>query len=217
MENYPPNSQASRVPAQEPAKIEKTDEKKIEAVVTGGVSRRKKPLGKRFSETFFGDSLKNVGKYVLDNVLVPALKDTFADVVSQGIERMVYGESKSSSRRTGFRPGGFSHGNVSYNRSYQTQSPRRDEPRPMTRRPAGGFDFDEIVLPTRAEAEMVIDRMFDIINKYEQVSVSDLYRLVDISPPFTYEKWGWSDLRGANIARVRNGYLLDLPRPEPIE
>lgn len=217
MQDFPANSQASRLPKQEPAVSEKPAEKKIEAVVTGGVSRRKKPLGKRFAETFFGENLKNVFKWLAEEVLLPAAKDTVTDVVSQGVERLIYGDARSTSRRTGYRPGG-SHGPVSYNRFSSSQPPfRREEPRQISYRSRASHDFEEIVLATRHEAEEVISRMFDIVAKYEQASVSDLYCLVDISPKFTDEKWGWTDLRGAGVTRIRNGYLLDLPRPEALD
>jgi hypothetical protein len=78
-------------------------------------------------------------------------------------------------------------------------------------------DFNEIILATRVEAEEVLDRLFDILNKYQTVSVSDLYELVGITANFTDEKWGWTELRGSQVAKVRNGYLLDLPRPEPLD
>lgn len=78
-------------------------------------------------------------------------------------------------------------------------------------------DFDEIILATRAEGNEVIRRMDDLIQKYEQVTVSDLYQLVDIAPSFTDEKWGWTDIREARVERTRAGYLLDLPRPELLD
>jgi hypothetical protein len=78
-------------------------------------------------------------------------------------------------------------------------------------------DFDEIVLATRAEANEVIDRLFDLISKYEQATVSDLYDLVGLEAKFTDEKWGWRDMRGVQAVRVGGGYLLDLPRPEQLD
>lgn len=192
------------------------DEKKVEKIVTGEVTRRKKPLGKRIAETFVAGEAKGVGSYIIFDVLIPAFKDVFADVVSQGIEKMLFGEARSTSRRTGMRPGGGTH--VSYNRystpSYQN---RREERPQQSRRSRASHDFDEIVLATRFEAEEVIDRLFDLVSRYEQATVNDLYDLVGISGDFTDEKWGWTDLRGAGVTRINNGYLLDLPKPEPLD
>ena len=207
--DYPSNSQKSKSAPEEPK-----PEKNIEAVVKGDVVRRKKPLGKRFLETFGGGDANSVWEYVLFDVLVPAAKDTVADAVSQGVERMIFGEARSSSRRTGSRPGS-SNGYVGYDR--YSKKPVREEPRSVSRQSRARHDFDEIILDTRVEAEEVIDRLFDLVSKYDAASVSDLYELVGISANYTDKNWGWTDIRGAGVTRIRNGYLLDLPKPEPID
>src|SRR5690242_18821613 len=101
MDNYPSNSNKTK-----PAAEEKVEPKNIEAVVTGVVTRRKTPLGKRLAETFIGGDARTVGGYVVLEVLVPAARDMIADAFTQGIERMIYGEVRSASRRPGMRPSG---------------------------------------------------------------------------------------------------------------
>lgn len=212
MDEFPSNSQNV---VKKPEKQEKaTDDKKIEKVVTGEVVQRKKPLGKRMAETFIGGDAHSVGQYVVMDVLIPAAKDTIADAVSQGIERMLFGEVRSTSRRTGAKP---SNGHVSYNRYSGGGHPalKREEPK-ISSRARANHDFDEIILATRPEAEAVIDRLFDLISRYEAATVADLYDLLGITGNYTDDKWGWTDLRGAGALRIRNGYLLDLPKPEPL-
>ena len=212
-EQFPPNSRDRKV--REP----KEPEKKIEKVTVGVVARRKKPLSKRFAEVFVADDAQSVGHYILFDILIPAAKDVIADVVSQSIERTLFGGARSTSRRTGLRPGGSSS-HVSYNR-YSSTPPwnrdRREERPQVSRRARSSHDFDEIILATRGEAEEVIDRLFDLISRYEQATVSDLYELVGLPSNFTDEKWGWTDIRGAGVTRISNGYLLDLPKPEPLD
>lgn len=208
MENFPSNRHSDKV--SEPEKEEKRPAK-LASVVTGKVIRRKTPLGKRVLETFFGRE-NSVWQYLLHEILIPAAKDTVTDFVSQGVERAVYGEARSTSRRTG-RPGGQSN-YTPYNRFSQ---PERRQDRTMSRRARASHDFQEIVLRTRAEADAVIDAMMDYMHKYEQVTLSDLYDLVGIQGTFADEKWGWRDLRGAGPTRINEGYLLDLPRPEPLD
>ena len=87
----------------------------------------------------------------------------------------------------------------------------------MSRRAKATHNFDEIILATRHEAEEVIDRLFDLISRYETATVADLYELVGEDRSYTDDKWGWTDIRGAGVQRVRNGYLLNLPRPEPLD
>jgi hypothetical protein len=212
VEEFPSNTRKARIP-------DENEPKKIEKVTTGEVVTRKMPLGKRLLGTFFGGDAKGVVGHVIAEVLLPAAKDAIADAFSQGIERLIFGEARSTSRRTGQRPGGSS-GYVSYNRYSSPTSPpagRREEPRNVSRRARGAHDFDEIILATRIEAEEVIDRLFDLVARYEQATVSDLYELVGVSGNFTDEKWGWTDVRGAGVTRIRNGYLLDLPRPVQLD
>lgn len=78
-------------------------------------------------------------------------------------------------------------------------------------------DFDEIVLDTRHEAELVLDNLEELIKQYGQATVTDLYDLVNITSSFADEKWGWTDLSHANVSHVRDGYLLNLPKPETLD
>lgn len=191
--------------------------KKIESVVTGPVRRQKTSLGKKFKETFFSASAGSVGEYIIFEVLVPAVKDTVSELVQQTIERALFGEVRPQNRRGPVRPGGTSY--TSYNRFAQDprQRPGPELPRQdLSRHARSVHNFDEIVLATRIEAETVIARMYELLERYDTVSVSDLYELVDISREYTAENWGWTELTGARAIRVRNGYMLDLPQPVTI-
>lgn len=212
-QNFPANSYAKGK-----GEVRKDEPKKVEKVTINQVSRRKTPLGKRLRQLFVGGDAQSVGQYILLDVLVPAIKDVIADVVSQGVERMVYGESRSTSRRTGARPSYTSYNRYSSSSSTPWGRDRRDTPPQPTRRSSrGSHTFEEIVVATRGEAEEVIDQLMEIVSKYEQATVADLYELVGEPAEFTDEKWGWTDLRGAGVTRISSGYLLDLPRPEPLD
>jgi len=210
--DFPSNSIGSE-PVKPPK--EEPEEKKV---ISGEVIRRKTPLGKRFLHSFIGGQAREVFDYVVFDILVPAAKDMVVDSVSSGIERMLKGDSVSN-RRTVMRGDGRPY--VSYNR-YSSSTPTtsrppfaKEEPNRRRGRP-GGFRFDEIILATRAEAEMVKDRMFDIIQRYDVVKVSDLYEMIGLEGTHVDERWGWTDLRGMGISWISNGYLLELPPPEPL-
>lgn len=222
IEDIPGNSRARRPPMNVPTPTpEPEKEKHLEQITTGEVKRRKQPLGKRIREVMVGGDAQSVGGYVLFDVLVPALKDTIADMVSQGIERMLFGEARSSSRRTGFRPSSSSPtiGHVSYNKVSAIPPWRREDPRPtISRQARATHDFRQLILATRREGEAVISRMYDLIEQYDQVTVADLYELVGETGDFTDHKYGWTreSFEGCQVRRDREGYLLDLPRPEPL-
>lgn len=209
---YPSNSQ--RANKDDPPKQEV---KRLEKVTQGEVVRRKKPMHKRFVEKFFGDTVGGVLGYLAIDILVPAAKDTIVELFSSGVERLFYGDMRPPSRRGGRFGGPVGH--TAYNRAGAT-SPyhqSREELRNLSRRGRSSHDFDEIILATRVEAEEVIDRLFDLVSQYNSATVADLYELVGVTPGYTDNKWGWTDIRGAGVTRIKGGYLLDLPRPEPLD
>lgn len=211
---FPSNS---KNPAKKP--VEKT-ERVVEKVVTGDVVTRKKPLGKRFAETFVGGDARGVGAYVFFDVLIPAAKDMVADAMSQGVERMLFGEVRSHSRRSATSYGG---GFTSYHKMSRSSTSLRPDPRErereryISRRARTMHDFDEIVVESRLEGNKILEGMYEILANYDVVTVADLYTMAGITSTPVDRNWGWTDLSGSGVHRIRNGYLLDLPRPEHIE
>lgn len=217
MTEFPSNSHVHKQKTGPTKHVVDKPAKNVEKITTSAVVHRKTPLGKRFKETFIGGDAKGVAGYVFMDVLIPAAKDMVADAMSQGVERMLFGEARSTSRRTGIRPGGSS-AYTNYHRPPFMSGARREEPRVNpSRRARATHNFGEIILATRVEAEEVISRLFDLIARYDTATVADLYDLVGADRNYTDDKWGWTDLSDAGITRIREGYLLDLPRPEPLD
>ena len=59
--------------------------------------------------------------------------------------------------------------------------------------------------------------MDELIETYGIVSVADLYDLVGKSCNYTDNKYGWTNIRNAEPVRVRDGYLLKMPKAGPID
>lgn len=206
---FPSNSDAS--------KRRSPEEKSIDPIVSGKVSRKRKSLRKQFSETFVAGDAQTAVQYVIFDVLLPAAKDTVVEMGSQFLEKLFFRDG----RRRGSTPPYQQHGplgHVSYNR-YSTGSVSRlpGPQRALSRQARARHNFDEVVLEQRTEAEEVIDRLFDLVSRYEQASVADLYDLLGLPAGHTDHKWGWTNLHGAGVSRIRGGYLLDLPEPEPLD
>lgn len=205
--DFPPNSEAS--------KLGRTDDKNITRVTSGDAVRRKRSLRKQFLGTFIAGTPKAAFSYVLMDVLLPAAQDMVAEAFGQFGEKLFRGASRRHSSG-GSTPYSGPTGFVQYNR--QTTASRLTGPqRAMSRQARAQHNFDEIVLESRAEAEAVIDRLFDLVRQYDTASVADLYELVGFPSAHTDHKWGWTNLSGAGVSRVRGGYLLDLPDPHPLD
>lgn len=211
--DYPSNANKQSARA---APTEPREAKKVKQVTQGKVIRRKKPLGKRFRETFIsGDARSSLG-FVFMDTFVPSIKDMLLDGLNQLAERMLLGDSRPSSRRN---YSNSPYGRIAYNQVRSSSIFRpdpRNESRTLSRRARTSHDFGEIVLETRPEANKVLDDMFEMISRYDQVTLADLCDLVGIEGEYTDDKWGWTDLQGATVSRVRDGYILNLPRVIPL-
>lgn len=214
--NYPSNSH--KASEEKTADVPKEDRKKLQKVVSGVVVARKPSMFKRLNEAFTGDDARTVGSYILFDVVVPAAKNMILDSVTQGAERAMFGEvrtRRSSGLSSTTRSNYTGYSRMTSRPTMRAMEP--DEPRGISRRARATHDFSEITLPTRGDAEAAVAGMNVVMGDYGVVTVSDLYELVGITGSFVDHKWGWNDLRTVRIQRVRNGYLLDMPRPEPIE
>ena len=202
MENYKPNSHKSKE-----KQSEAVPEKKLEKVVQGKVKTKKKSEARKFADVFISEDVANVKSYVLMDVLVPAIKKAISDIVTNGIDMVLYGESGRTRKSS-------PASRVSYSRYYDRPSDRRDREPARTR---GGYDYNDIILETRGEAEQVLRTMDEIVGTYGIVRVADLNELVGITGQYTDNNYGWMDIRNAYVQRVRDGYLLKLPRAVPID
>lgn len=204
MEEYKSNSYRSK---EEQKQLEKKEErKKLDKIVTGSVKTKKKSELNKLTDIFISEDVKNVKSYVLMDVLVPAIKKAISDIVTNGIDMILYGES---GRRTRSSNGSSSY--VSY-RDYS----RKDDRRPVEPIRRSGYDFGRVILESRGEAEDVLDRMTEIIEAYDFVSVADLFDLIGQDCNYTDQKYGWTSLRDASVERTRDGYLLKLPKVSPL-
>ena len=200
MEDYKSNSDKARQ--------EQQSEKKVEAVITGAAKTRKKGEMQKFADVFIAEDANNVKSYILMEVIVPAVKKAISDIVTTGIDMILYGEA-GRSRKNG------TASKVSYRNYYERDSDRIRAGSAANRR--GGLEYDDILFDTRGDAEAVLDAMNDIISQYGTVSVSDFYDLARVpNDNFTMNRYGWTNIAGATAVRVRDGYILKLPRAIPL-
>lgn len=202
MENYKPNSNRYK---EEQKRIEK--EKKVEKVVTGPVITKKKSGLSKFAGEFISEDAKNIKTYVLGDVLIPAVKKALCDIVTDGINMLLYGDTKVGYRRS-------NADKISYSSISRDTRAVRDSRYSSI---SSIYSYDDIVLANRGEAEDVLDRMCELLDIYKTVTVADLKDLVGVTPIYTDNKYGWTNLATAEVMRVRDGYMLKLPRAIPID
>lgn len=190
--------------------VKPKEDKVVERVISTDVKQRPPSIGRKFKTLFFGGEFSGALRYVAADVLLPAARNLLVDTATKGVERLVYGESSSQRRR----PIDYSS-RVRYNSPFmRPDRPRLPDQPPFSRSPRR--ETNHLVLASREEAELVLERMLDILDNYDVASVADLYELTGLPSASIDHKWGWSYLKNAEIRQVRDGYMLDLPPAEEL-
>lgn len=210
MQDFPANSQKAAKATEPP----REPIKPVTSAKTGG--RKKRALGRQFKETFFAGSGRGAVGHMVEDIVVPSIRDMFREALHGGIDQLFNGDRSSRPRTTSSSWMNNPAGQVNY-RSISTPTRAAPPPRTLSRQSRARHEFSELIIPSRQEAEEVIDRLYDVLSQYGEVSVAHLYALVDVQTSHTDMKWGWTNLKGAKAVKLRTGgFLLDLPEPEPL-
>ena len=200
MEDYISNSHRS--------KENTIERKKVEKVVKGKVKQKKKSSIRKFTDVFISEDVGSVKDYIIGDFIIPLIQKTICDIFEEIPKTIFYGKSSRGRKSAGDR--------VSYS-SYSDRDRRDsrryyDEPRSRSR-----FDSDDIIFDSRSEAEKVLSTMDEIMDEYDLVRVSDFYDLAGLSCPYVWNDYGWTNIRNAEVTRVRDGYVIKIPRAIPIK
>ncbi|NLJ49831.1 MAG: hypothetical protein GX428_09665, partial [Candidatus Atribacteria bacterium] len=150
---------------------------------------KKKSFLSKVGGVFFGSDTDNVGSYILYDILIPAAKNTLSEMVSSGIEMLLFGENRRTSVRRDRDKSYISYNSISRDRS-------------AAYRVRANHHFDEIIIDSRAEAEEVLSSLVELIDTYGVATVSDFYDLIGMTADFTDNKYGWKNLNRSSVNRV---------------
>lgn len=196
MEEYKPNSHKSREESQSAEPVKK--------VIKNQAQFKKKNEAQKLADIFIAEDMENVKSYIIHDLLVPGVKNIFFNIVSDGLSMMLFNDTKARDR------------NSSSKRVYTEYYGDRD--RSVERdRSGSSYDYHNVSFDSEVDANDVLDQMCELIDLRGEVSVADLYDLAGLrSNKYTDNRYGWKDLRTAQVARDRDGYYLKLPRVRPI-
>ena len=175
------------------------EEKKVSSVVSSPVKVKKKSAVSRVAGSIFSGDRDGIGEEIIQELIIPSIKDLIFDSLSRMLEALFYrkGERKVKSKVRG--------GYVSYD-SYS----RKEEPR---RSYSSAVQADEMIYGSYEEAHAVLDVISELMGQYHMVSVAELKDASGITPDdYTDEYYGWVDISDAYISKIRDGYLLHMPR-----
>lgn len=203
-QRFPPNDYTSIKPRAQD--IPSGDKKKDEIKPVARGKTKKKTFGERIAENFLATDREEIKEHLLFDWLIPGIKNAVEDI----IHMLLYGEATDPRIRR--KRGESRVERVPYNSIYDGKRRRDDEyiPRKRNRSP-------ELIFDTRQDAEEVLSTLFEYVDDYGVATMKDLYSLADMPTDHTMYKWGWYDLREATVVKVREGFLLKMPKAEPIE
>lgn len=168
--------------------------------------KKKSPLNRLTKGIFAGDA-GSITEYLLDSVIIPKIQDIFMDTVTRGTEYMVYGDTKASRinndnrRRSSIYYGGITNQRMGSSSRETTSESRRNN----------YDDYSDLIFRDRQKAEEILSRMYEDLQDYECCTVLSLKSMMGHNTTHTDEKYGWTDLTGSRIKKVRGGWLLELP------
>lgn len=136
--------------------------------------------------------------YLLSDVLVPNIKRLIQELVTSGINQLLYGNDYKPSKSSN------STSRVSYNNfSNQTvNQPKRLK----------GNDIIEIEVDTYTDSQNVIYQLQALVDQYNQATIADLYDLVGIDGDFTDNNYGWKDLTRVSVIPYGRKFIIRMPR-----
>lgn len=196
LDQFPSNSHKSK---------EKKEVVETKKIIKGRVRQRKKPVGSRVKDAIISEDGVEVRDHLIGDILIPALKDTIINLVSDGINMLLWGDTNGgrSSRRDSNRS------RVSYESYYDRSN--RYERQGRYSHASRRRSVDDVIFDSREEAEDVLDAMIEYLDNYDQVAVGHFYDFVGIGTNPSDFRCGWDNLARSKVDRVRDGYVIRFP------
>ena len=177
---------------------------------------KKESVGSKLKRAFFGENVENVGEYMIFDVAIPAFKATLSDMIGNGIEVLLFGESRGRRNNRGNNYSSY----ASLSRSDRDRS--RDSSYSRTR--SRNVTYNDITFESRKDAKRFLEDVLDYVKEYERISVSVyssiLEKYCDEKLSYTWQddKIGWylDDFENPDdlIRRYgRDDWIIDIPRP----
>ena len=195
MEEYKSNSDRSKNQSQE------VPQRRAEKVITGGVTQRRKSGIDKLGSIFLAGDVEDVKEYIIEDVLIPTIKRAFYDIICNGMGMML-GERNPNKANQSSR--------VSYRAYYDRPDERKSGNNSNQSR--SNYSYKDLIFDNRGDAEVVLEQMFELLDRYDAVSIADLFDLAGESSNYTDNKYGWTNLEDARVQPVRGGYIIQLPR-----
>ena len=196
-----------------------SNETGVTPITPRGKISRGKPRGGRGS--VMANTLRNIGNSLFDEIMVPAIRSTTSDFVTTFVNSLIFGDNREDRGRSGGRSGHRSYNRQYRESSYGRQANRRRSTSRRDRAPRRVTEtyeqFEDVFFQDRQDAQLVLDRMKDLIDDFDVATVLDLYTMVGSYSDVTHQRWGWTNLDRVRVVPSTEGHLIDFPEPRYLD
>lgn len=190
------------------AKEEKKERTEKQAVVSKTPKTRKKSEIRKAAGLFISEDASTVKDHLIQDVLIPTARDLIVHIIEDTVNIIFYGSTR---RKSG------SGGRVAYASRFDEARDPRDRDRDK-RRDRTAIEYDDIIFDNRGDAEAVLANMDACLEQYGTVTVLDLFDFAGVTTHnYMADRYGWKNLSTAEVRRIRDGFIIDLPRAFPID
>ena len=190
---YPGNSDRSQ------ENLQPNPQKRVsEPVVSGNVKAKEKTAWNAIEDFFGLGECKSFRDYV------SALSD-MTNRVYGAIDTLLGNRKYQNSTVPGAR--------VQYSNYYNSPAqPSTNQQHPQNSVP-GNYGQYYITYDLREDAEVVLAKMFELLQIYHNVSIGDMFDLAGLTSPngYTDMKYGWRNLDGVRAIPYGSKWVLNLP------
>lgn len=204
MESLPNNAEKA---------VSKQPEKRVDKVVKSEVKHRQ-TFGRMIRDSFVPADVENAGSYILENMLVPGIRDGVFNILRSILDYWSggVGGPRMTTNNNGPRVSRVNQFDYGNRFKKNAGGPPESSSTPNQR-----YAYDDLVVGTLQEAEEVLASLKDIIRVYQVARVADLFDLVGVTGSYTDNNFGWTNLDRASYQRVSGGWLLIFPKAMPID
>lgn len=205
---YPTNSFKSREP--------QNDLPQHKEMVAKG-TRKKETIFRKFVKEWIPlpDTAETMEDFLVKDVAAPGLKNLLYSLATNALSFFLFhnadkGAAPKSNNGVG---------KISY-REYYTSTNAAGTSNSSRSSISQGYLYPDTCYETRGDAEIVLETMRDVVEKYGIVTMADMFELSGLVTQPGDFKFGWTkeDMPNASIERLRDGtYTIKMSRAKPID
>lgn len=169
------------------------------------------------SRSFFAEDFNKVARYVGKEIILPSVKRLIFDVFSDGLGALLWGTDSRKGKGDKFASyyGGSNRGSMYWQSGNSNNGPRTQQA--SSRVSGTGYDSEMYIVPSRGDAEYIIDSLKEELGSYPSVPIASLYKMLKRDPQPVDFNYGWTNLSGIDFRRLANGeFEIITPRVEPL-